>query len=200
MSHQNTLEDLDIFWHAIAQGDAQSFGRWMLSAEPILRESLRRFASYVDTEAVLQETLLRVWQVAPKVELDGKGNSLLRLGIRIARNLSISEIRKSSRMELTDFQAPEQQRFVSSAGISSEDEMPDYILRKFINDCRSELPEKPRMALEARLASSGGSSDAELAKGLRMRKNTFLQNITRARKFLSNCLEKYGIHWSKGTA
>lgn len=49
-----------------------------------IHQSLRSFAAKVDTEAVLQESLLRVWQVAPKVVPDGRENCLLRLGVRIA--------------------------------------------------------------------------------------------------------------------
>ena len=36
-------------------------------------------------------------------------------------------------------------------------------------------------------------SDEVLAKELRMRRNTFLQNITRARKLVAECLERHGI-------
>ncbi|MCZ7684030.1 MAG: hypothetical protein M5U28_36765 [Sandaracinaceae bacterium] len=78
----------------IAAGDADVFATWMAGAEPALRAGLRRFAAHVDTEAVLQETLLRVWQVAPRFVPDGRPDGLLRLGHRIARNLAVSEIRK----------------------------------------------------------------------------------------------------------
>ena len=53
------------------------------------------FAAVVDVEAVLQESLLRVWQVAPRFDADGGPNGLLRLAIRIARNLAVSELRRT---------------------------------------------------------------------------------------------------------
>jgi hypothetical protein len=49
---------------AIAAGDASAFARWMRGAERPIRESLRRYAASVDTEAVLQESLLRVADAA----------------------------------------------------------------------------------------------------------------------------------------
>jgi hypothetical protein len=45
----------------------------------------------------------------------------------------------------------------------------------------------------ARLNSAGGENDATLASTLSMRKNTFLQNVTRARQFLLMCLKKAGV-------
>jgi hypothetical protein len=48
-------------------------------------------------------------------------------------------------------------------------------------------------ALQARLDSGGAESDERLAASLRMRRNTFLQNITRARRLLAECLRRRGI-------
>src|SRR6185295_3065115 len=87
--------DLDIHLTALAAGDAGAFGRWLAGAEPCLRASLRPFAARVDTEAALQEALLRTWQVAPRHTPDGRPNSLLRLAQRIARNLCIDEARRA---------------------------------------------------------------------------------------------------------
>ena len=79
--------DLDEHLAEIQAGDPDAFGRWIAAAEPTLRETLRSFAAVVDTEAVLQEALLRVWQVAPRFVRDGEPNGLFRLAVRIARNL-----------------------------------------------------------------------------------------------------------------
>src|SRR5689334_3775621 len=86
--------DLDVFLPAILDDDTRAFARWMAAAEGTMRDSLRSFATVVDVEAVLQESLLRVWQVRGRFERDGKPNGLLRLGIRIARNLAVSEVRR----------------------------------------------------------------------------------------------------------
>src|SRR6185437_5928786 len=77
------MTDLDVHFPAIAAGDAGAFGRWLAGAEPCLRQSLRPFAARVDTEAVVQEALLRTWQVVPRHAPDGRPNSLLRLALRI---------------------------------------------------------------------------------------------------------------------
>lgn len=168
---------------AIASGDVDAFARWLAGAEPALRAGLRRFAAQVDVEAVLQESLLRVWQVAPRFVSDGKPEGLLRLGHRIARNLAISEMRKSGR---------------EAAGVEGEEpavdpSAPDPKLREVIARCKDKLPDKPAQALAARLESAGADPDLVLAERLGMKKNTFLQNFTRARALMAECLRKNGV-------
>ncbi len=178
--------DLDVHLTAIIAGDAHAFGRWMASAEPTVRLSLRSFAAVLDVEAVLQESLLRVWQVAGRFERDGKPNGLLRLAIRIARNLALSEVHRTRAAPVP---AEELERHPAP-----EPRDPDPMLRKAIGDCRAALVGKPRLALDARLAGAGGSlCDADLARSLGMKLNTFLQNFTRARQLLADCLRKKGV-------
>jgi RNA polymerase sigma-70 factor (ECF subfamily) len=176
--------DLDLHQPEISAGDPDAFARWVAGAESPLRDSLRPFAARVDVESVLQEALLRVWQVAPRFQADGRPNGLLRLALRIARNLALSEARRLGRAllpgELPDLADPR-------AG-----EEPDPLLRRHLADCREKLPGKPASALAARL-ESGGEPDAELAVRLGMKLNTFLQNFTRARKLLAECLERRGV-------
>jgi DNA-directed RNA polymerase specialized sigma24 family protein len=180
--------DLDVYLAAIAGGDARAFGRWMSGAEPRVRDTLRSFAQVIDVEAVLQETLLRTWQVAPRFVADGRPNGLVRLAIRIGRNLAISELRrrKSTPAEPGDLEAA---LAVGERPASA----PDPMLRRAIAECRDRLPGKPRAALDARLASAGGQDDDELAAALRMKLNTFLQNVTRARQLIADCLQKRGV-------
>ncbi len=173
---------------SIVAGNAQAFGTWMGSCEPTVRLSLRSFASAVDTEAVLQESLLRVWQVAPRFVPDGRDNGLLRLAIRIARNLAVSELRKIRAR-------PAESDEIEDALAENEvpPAPPDPMLRRQIADCRDKLPQKPREAFEARLHSEGARDDDDLATKLGMRLNTFLQNVTRARKLLAECLKRAGV-------
>ena len=178
--------DLDVHLAAIAAGDKLAFARWLARAELPVRESLRSFAKVIDVEAVLQEALLRVWQVAPRFEPDGRPNGLLRLGVRIGRNLAISEVRRQ-RATPTDDEALEA---LVEADVPSA---PDPILRQAIEACRDKLPAKPRQALDARLHSGGGHDDTDLATQLGMKLNTFLKNFTRARQLLAECLKKNGI-------
>ena len=67
------------------------------------------------------------------------------------------------------------------------------MLRRAIEECRQLLPRRPAAALQARLDGGGVEPDERLAEGLRMRRNTFLQNVTRARRFLADCLRRRGI-------
>lgn len=137
---------------------------------------------------MLQEALLRTWQWAPRCRADGKPNGLLRFGLRAARNLAISELR---RQRVAALEAAELER------MSDRDvevwTPPDPLLRELIADCRAKLPPQPGSALAARLQDAGGGPDATLAARLGMRLNTFLQNVTRARRLLAECLRRAGV-------
>ena len=180
--------DLDVHLAAIVGGDTRAFGAWLAGAEPRVRDSLRSFAAVVDVEAVLQETLLRVWQVAPRFVPDGRANGLLRLAVRIGRNLAVSEVRRTraTPTEGGDIEA-------ALAAAEAPPGPPDPMLRRAIDECRDKLPARPRQALDARLTSAGGQADDDLAAALGMRLNTFLQNFTRARQLLADCLTRRGV-------
>lgn len=184
--------DLDQHLAAIVAGDADAFGRWVAGAEPRLRESLRSFAAQVDTEAVLQEALLRVWQLAPRHAPDGRPESLLRFAVRLARNLAIDELRRA-RLEPTDDAGLERALAAAASPAGPDDGAtgaPDPFLRRALIECRDQLRGKPAEAFAVRLAAGGCEPDELLAERLGMRLNTFLQNFTRARKMLAECLER----------
>jgi RNA polymerase sigma-70 factor (ECF subfamily) len=177
-------DDLDDLLPGIAAGDTRAFAAWVARSEERLRASLRRFAADVDVEAVLQETLLRLWQVAPRVERDGRPSAFLRLGIRIARNAALDELRRGARAARFDPAEAEEPPSVSE---------PDPLLRRLIADCRERLPRPPRRALDERLRSGGAEPDSALAARVGMQLSTFLQNIVRARRLLADCLERQGV-------
>ena len=181
--------DLDIHLPGIAAADADAFAAWMTGAEEPLRRSLRGFARRVDVEAVLQETLLRVWQVAPRFAADGRPNGLLRMAHRIARNLAISETRRARTTPV----APAVLEAGLDEGALVAPVAPDPMLRRIIEICREKLRGRPAEALTARLESGGAVPDFTLAARLGMKKNTFLQNVTRARRSLTECLKKNGV-------
>jgi RNA polymerase sigma-70 factor (ECF subfamily) len=185
------VSDLDVHLPGIVAGEADAFARWLAGAERRLRASLASFAARVDTEAVLQETLLRVWQVAPRFVPDGRADGLLRLAVRIGRNLAVSEVRRD-RLEPADLEALERAaREWDEAPVAER--TADPLLRRAIEECRRRLPRRPAQALTARLESGGADPDEALAAQLRMRKNTFLQNVVRARRLLAECLARRGV-------
>jgi len=161
-----------------------------------MRDSLRSFASVLDVESVLQESLLRVWQVAPRFVSDGRPNGLLRLGIRIARNLAVSELRRTKARPVPEEDL--ERALAQAAEIDAGDSGPDPLLREVLAKCHDRLPEKPRQVVTLRLSSEGGRSDDELASVLGMRVNTFLQNFTRARRMLADCLKRHGVILGEG--
>ena len=180
------MKDLDLHLSAIVAGDLDAFALWVADAEPRLRASLRGFALTVDTEAVLQETLLRVWQVAARCEGDGRPDGLLRLAQRIARNLAISEARRRR----PDFLPPEE---VPDPG--GEDPAPHEagLLERWIAECRRRLSRQPARAFDARLEAAGAVADRDLAERLGMKLDTFLRNVSRARSAMAECLRRKGV-------
>ncbi|HZJ63730.1 MAG TPA: hypothetical protein VFD36_09475, partial [Kofleriaceae bacterium] len=126
--------DLDVHLAAIVAGDTRAFGSWMAGAEPRVRDSLRSFAQVLDVEAVLQETLLRVWQVAPRFVPDGRADSLVRLAVRIGRNLAVSEVRRTRATPVAD---DDLERVLAAA---EAPRAPDPMLRRAIGECRDKLP------------------------------------------------------------
>jgi len=138
----------------------------------------------------MQETLLRIWQVVPRFTPDGRPNGLLRLALRIARNRAIDETRRG-RGELVDLETLE--RALEEAAEHAAPAPPDPLLRRVIDECRERLPPQPARALTARLEGDGTQPDRALAMGVGMRLNTFLQNVSRARRLLLACLEAHGV-------
>ncbi|CAN5526257.1 hypothetical protein BH09MYX1_BH09MYX1_44670 [soil metagenome] len=179
--------DFDVYATRIAAGDAAAFSQWIAACERPLRLSLRSFAARVDVEAVLQEALLRTWQVAPRLERDERPNALLRLSLRIARNLAIDEVRRARTVAIGDDDLD------ASLAFATDVAPPDPILRSTIVRCVQKLPEKPRQAFDARAGSACAEPDATLALGLKMTINTFLQNFARARKLLADWLCAPGV-------
>lgn len=184
--------DLDGLLQRIADRDVEGFGDWMRGAEPRIRASLRSFAARVDVEATVQETLLRVWQVAPRFVADGRENGLLRMAIRIGRNLAISELRRR-RVEAPEVEALEDAAIAGELGALDPAPPSDPLLRQRIAECIGRLPRQPGRALASRLDGDGLQPDAVLAEGLGMRLNTFLQNITRAQRHVAECLKRHGV-------
>lgn len=177
---------------AIRAGDTTAFGRWLAGAEPRLRDSLRGLATQIDVESVLQEALLRVWQVAPRFVPDGQPDGLLRLALRIARNLAVDTLRRN-RLEPREADVLERLAAAAALVAPAPDRWSDPMLRRAIEECRRLLPERPAKALQARLEGGGIEPDERLAERLRMRRNTFLQNIVRARRHLAECLRRRGV-------
>jgi len=178
--------DLDIHLEAIAAGDADAFGRWVAGAERPLRLSLRSYASVIDTEAALQEALLRTWNHADRVKPDGRPNALLRWARRCLRNHAIDSVRKRS----PDLLDP---TLLEAAATPVAPIEPDPLLLRALTACRKALPGAPGRALTARLEGRGCRHDRELAATVEMSLNTFLKNVGRARALLTECLHKQGI-------
>jgi len=168
-------------------GGHEAFADWMGGVELPIRLSLRRFAQAVDVEAVVQETLLRMWLLSQEKgrELSGE-NASLRFAIGVARNIARSEARRWGREQLLP---PED---LPEAAVDPEPPS-DPGLRRAITECLARVAAKPRKALRARMDFGGLMPDRDIAQSLRMTLNAFLQNIVRARRQVAACLGRKGI-------
>lgn len=188
MTDEDRADRADELFLLARSGEPDAFAEWMGMVEIPLRRSLRRFARAVDVEVVVQETLARMWLVAsdPQRVLEGRDASL-KFAFRVARNVALEETRRW-RLD----------RFVDLGKLedlpegSIDPEPGDPALARAIADCFRRLPGKPRSALAARLEGDC-LPDRVIAERLRMKLNTFLQNIVRARKSLEKCLEGRGV-------
>lgn len=162
----------------------------MAATELPLRRSLKPFAARVDVEAIVQEAFLRLWQVAPRFVPDGRPNGFVRLLQRVARNLALDDLKRRR-------EAPSERE---SAEIVFESTPADPMLRALIVACFEQLPPKPRLAMSSRVETHGCEQDTHLAERCAMTLNTFLQNVTRARKLLASCLEGKGVQVSTGAS
>lgn len=180
------MTDTDRDLEAIAAGDHNAFARWVAAAEPRVRLSLYRFCRFVDTEVVVQETLLRMWQLAPRFTPDGGPDALLRYAVRTAHNLAVTEARRNRTRNPIDLPEP------AESGVIDPPPLSESELREAVEGCLKELPRRPGSAIRARLREPHVREDA-LAKGLGMTANTFFQNIRRARLALLECLQRRGF-------
>lgn len=178
------MSAIDQVFARAQSGDLEGFADWVRLVEIPLWKGLRRFARVADSEAVVQEALLRMWRLAPSLTLDGE-NASLRFALVLARNIAKDEARRAGRMvPLEDAEPP----------VPIDPDPPsDPGLRAAIRRCLEKLSGRPREALQSRLRQGARLPDRDLAELLGMTLNTFLQNITRARKLMARCLAEQGV-------
>lgn len=167
------------------EGNTEAFASWVRRCEPSLRKSLSPFARATDTEAILQEALLRMWRLARGLALGGE-NASLRYALRLTRNLALSELRRQRRVSAVELAELER----LPQGAVDPDPPPDDLLRRAVSRCIEKLPPRPRQVLRLRLT---GLPDRDLARSATMKLNTFLQNVVRARRLLAECLDRAGV-------
>lgn len=181
------MTESDVLFAQARHADADAFADWMGSVELPIRISLRRFARAVDVESIVQETFLRMWILAQDQErtLEGE-NASLRFALGVARNLARAEARRMGKETLLP---PEDLPEIAVPPDPTSD--PGLMLA--IRECIEKLSKKPLAAMRARLKLGVMFLDREIADQVGMTLNTFLQNITRARKLVMSCLERRGI-------
>ena len=186
-----TATAIDLAFARAREGDTRAFAEWMGCVERPIRASLQRFARVVDVEVVMQETFLRMWLLAtrdPGRALEGN-NASLRFALGVARNVAREEMRRA---RLSDRVPLDEVEGIPELSVDPEPG-PDPGLARAIQDCLGRLPSRSRLALSFRLEQGHHLPDSVLAAMLQMTRNTFLQNIVRARRALLRCLEGLGV-------
>ncbi|TMQ73797.1 MAG: hypothetical protein E6K81_02880 [Candidatus Eisenbacteria bacterium] len=179
--------EVDGLFARVRGHDTEAFRDWMGSVERPIRASLGRFARAVDVESIVQETLLRMWLLATQGGRDLAGpDASLRFAIGLARNLARNEARRMGRVS---FLPPQDLPEVTADPAPSSDPR----LAAAIRDCMGRLSARLREVLAARIARGAVEPDREIAERLRLKLNTFLQNVVRARQQLRKCLEGKGV-------
>ena len=170
----------------------RAFGDWLQRVLPTLRASLRSYAYVIDVESVIQDTALVMWERAKaiasgqKPALEGREASF-RLAYRAARNRASNMRRKHRREVLVDMGDDDAFDFTDPVLFET-----DPFLGERIRACHGLLKPQPAKALAIRL-THGHRPEEEQAALAGMTKNTFHQNILRARQQLKECLENMGI-------
>jgi DNA-directed RNA polymerase specialized sigma24 family protein len=186
-TEQRAASETDTLYARVRERDKVAFGQWMGRVERPIRASLARFARAVDVEAIVQETLLRMWIVATEGLRDLQGpDASLRFAVGMARNLARAEARRNGRLQ---FLPPEDLPEVSR----DPEPVPDPGLAAAIRDCVANLSPKLRTVLNERVYGGPFHPDRVLADRLQMRLNTFLQSVVRGRAQIRTCLEKKGV-------
>lgn len=177
---------------AVPSAAERAFGHWCALVMPGLRMSLRSYAQRIDVESVLQDTMFVMWRRAKaiasghKPPLEGREASL-RFAHRAARNRASNMMRKTKREILVDTNSDD--AFDWEGPVVVE---PDPLLGARIQACRKLLKDQPAKALVVRL-THGHRPEEEQAALAGMTKNTFHQNILRARRQLKACLKNMGV-------
>lgn len=183
------MSETDLLFEA-ARGDPHVFAEWMGRVERPIRASLRRFSRVVDVEVVMQETLLRMWLVACDRTRAIQGeNASLRFALGVARNVALEEVRRARLgrlVSIDDMNTPPEPATI-------EEPPPDPGLRRAIVRCMDALPKRLGQVIRARLQHGHAQPDRDLAAGLGMKLNAFLQCVVRARVALARCLESHGV-------
>jgi DNA-directed RNA polymerase specialized sigma24 family protein len=188
MSNGVHAGSIDDEFRLARSGDQDAFAKWMAMVELTLRCRLARFARAVDVEVIMQETFMRMWLVAlDKTRAIEGENASLRFASAIAQNVAREEARRTRREQFVD---PRDLDRLQKDWVDPE--TTDPALGKAIRACVESLPSKPKTALKARIRD-GHLPDRDLAREVRMKLNTFLQNIVRARRLLGDCLERRGV-------
>jgi len=161
-------------------GDAPAFG--VLASRhlgSVIATARRLVRDHAEAEDIAQETMLRLWREASKLEIGPVGvGPWLR---RVAANLAIDRLRSSGRIMIAE-NVPEQE-----APATQLDSLVERDVSRRVNEALFMLPERQRVALV--LFHYEGMSQREVATRLDVSEDAVESLLSRARRALRVALK-----------
>ncbi|MEP4197470.1 MAG: sigma-70 family RNA polymerase sigma factor [Aliishimia sp.] len=167
-----------------ASGDAVAAQALAADLGPrVLMQATRMLGNRTEAEDVAQDTLLRLWRVAPKWKADG-GASLRSWCYGVARNLCIDRMRRyggtRSTVPLDDINAPEDPTPGAEARLQTQSRA------RALQDALQELPERQRQAVVLRHIE--GMTNPEIAEQLDISVEAVESLVARGKRALAGLL------------
>jgi len=169
----STASDESELLRRAATGDGQAF-RELANAllAPVLRFAWRLLGSHADAEEIAQETLLRLWQQAPRWEPRARVKTWV---FRVAHNLCVDALRR--RRKSTDAASEPASHSVGPGALMEHKELAEAVQAALLK-----LPEKQRAALV--LMQYDGFTQSEAAAVLELSVSAVESLVARARRTL----------------
>ncbi|MBS1736360.1 MAG: RNA polymerase sigma-70 factor [Bacteroidetes bacterium] len=167
----------------LKEGDHEAFKFLYENYAPVLQSFSSRFNfSKHETEEIVQETFIRIWQHKQNIDPDRPFNTFL---ITIAKNLIYNQIRHGRYVEkyIKEIRGEPEGSYNAAHGEGE--------LKQMINNALPLLPQKCReIFMKSRLE---GASNQDIATELNISKSTVENQLNKGLKIVRAYLQKHGL-------
>ncbi len=152
--------------------------------DKMFRLARRITGSYEDAKDIVQESLIRLWKMADKIDKYANPEAL---AITITKNLSLDWI-KSKNNRINKMQIEEYENVLVSKEFSPEKSIEINQLHEMILKLIDSLPAQQKIIFQLR--DIEGLTNKEIAEILKVNENIVKINLSRARKKIRELLTK----------